>query len=408
MKVLHYLKWMRKRDGGVVNCVMQLAPLQAAMGHHVALLTADASDVPQDTWRLTEPTHAFCAGQPACVSVQLRDRLAELRGSSAAQAERDTPTQLLTSAALAQAEQLIAACDIVHIHGPWSSSNLQVARIARRCKKPYVVSAHGMLDDWSMAQGAAKKRLFLRLFGSRMLDGALAVHCAAQAEAAQVAQHTHAPTRVVALPMDLAPYRDLPGPPLAQEHFKLRPHVPTLLFLSRLHPKKGAEHAIDALAALRAGGTDCDLILAGPPQDAVYTRTLEDRVKSLELQSHARFVGMVDGTLKLSLMQAAAALVLPTSQENFGFVLLESLACGTPVFTTKGVDLWSELEASGAGTIIEPTGEAIAQALRAQLPELVDTDRRANIAAHARAWVFGLLEPARLVREYEQMYRGLR
>lgn len=408
MKVLHYLKWMRKRDGGVVNCVMQLAPLQAAMGHHVALLTADASDVPQDTWRLTEPTHAFCSGQPACVSVQLRDRLAELRGSSAAQAERDTPTQLLTSAALAQAEQLIASCDIVHIHGPWSSSNLQVARIARRCKKPYVVSSHGMLDDWSMAQGAAKKRLFLRLFGSRMLDGALAIHCAAQAEAVQVAQHTLAPTRVVALPMDLAPYRDLPEPQLAREHFKLRSHVPTLLFLSRLHPKKGAEHAIDALAALRAGGTDCDLILAGPPQDAVYTRTLEDRVKSLELQSHARFVGMVDGTLKLSLLQAAAALVLPTSQENFGFVLLESLACGTPVFTTKGVDLWSELEASGAGTIIEPTGEAIAQALRTQLPELVDTDRRANIAAQARAWVFGLLEPARLVREYEQMYRGLR
>lgn len=408
MKVLHYLKWMRKRDGGVVNCVMQLAPLQAAQGHRVALLTADAADVPRDTWRHVAPPDAFAAAQPACIAVQLRDRLAELRGSSAAQAEHDTPTQLLTPAALAHAEQLIRACDIVHIHGPWSSSNLQVARIARRCNKPYVVSAHGMLDDWSMAQGAAKKRLFLRLFGSRMLDNALAIHCAAQAEATQVAQHTRAPTRVVALPMDLAPFCDLPGPQLAREHFQLRSTAPTLLFLSRLHPKKGAEHAIDALAALRAAGTDCDLILAGPPQDAAYTRMLEARVQSLNLQSHARFVGMVDGPLKLSLMQAATALVLPTSQENFGFVLLESLACGTPVFTTKGVDLWSELQASGAGTIIDPTGDAIAQALRTQLPALLDTDRRANIASQARAWVFDLLEPARLVREYEQMYRGIR
>ncbi len=404
VKILHYLKWMRKRDGGVVSCVMQLAPLQAAAGHEVCVLTADTADVPRSApWKHTSADNAFGPSTDAtCVAVTLRDRLAELRGGGAATAERDTPTQLLTRDAMATARRLISQADVLHLHGPWTSSNLQLASLARQLGKPYVVSAHGMLDDWCMAQGAMKKRLHLALASGKMLNRARAVHCAAQEEARQVAQRTSAPTRVVALPMDLGPFSPLPGPALAREKFALRAGVPTLLFLSRLHPKKGAEHAIDALHHLRTQGVDVDLILAGPPQDEAYAAGLRERVAQHNLREHARFVGMVDGALKISLYQAATALVLPTSQENFGFVLLESLLAGTPVVTTRGVDLWRELEASGGAIISEAEGTGLARAIA----PLLDRQQRDRMSSAGAAWGRQLLQSDALVKAYISMYQG--
>jgi glycosyltransferase involved in cell wall biosynthesis len=303
---------------------------------------------------------------------------------------------------LSAARTLIGQADVLHLHGPWTTSNLQLASIARDVKTPYVVSAHGMLDDWCMAQGAMKKRLHLALASGRMLNRAKAVHCAAEEEARQVAQRTTAPMRVVALPMDLAPFSAMPGPAMAREKLGLRHETPTLLFLSRLHPKKGAEHAIDALHHLRSQGVDADLILAGPPQDEAYAASLRERVARHQLDGHARFVGMVDGALKISLYQAATALVLPTSQENFGFVLLEALLAGTPVVTTRGVDLWRELETSGGAIVAEPVGSAIAQAVRGVL----DPTTRQTMGSRGRLWALSTLQPDVLVAGYDQMYAG--
>jgi glycosyltransferase involved in cell wall biosynthesis len=408
VKILHYLKWMRRRDGGVVNCVQQLAPLQSAHGHSVTLLTADASDVPRDAqWRHVGDAsvdQAFTAGPATCVQVGLRDRVAELRGSDANKAERDTPFQLLTRDARETTAQLVRAADVVHIHGPWSSSNLQVAAIARQNRKPYVVSAHGMLDDWSMAQSALKKKVHLALFSRRMLNGAAWIHCTAQNEAAQVSKHTTARTRVVPLPMDIGPYRNLPGPEIARAKFGVSREKPTLLFLSRLHPKKGAEHAIDALAVLRKDYPTCELLIAGPAQDETYARMLKARVASLGLEQSVRFIGMVDGIEKISLYQACAALVLPTSQENFGFVILEALAAGTPVVTTRGVDLWQELETSGGATICEPDGAKIAQATSRLLASPV---LREQMGSSGRNWVLKTIEPSGMVRAYEAMYAAV-
>jgi glycosyltransferase involved in cell wall biosynthesis len=383
---------------------MQLAPLQAAAGHEVCVLTADAADVPRRApWRHVKAAEGFGGGREAtCVEVMLRDRVAEWRGSTAAKSEHDTPTQMLTRDAMTTARGLVERADVVHLHGPWTTSNLQVAALARRVGKPYVVSAHGMLDDWCMAQGALKKRVHLALASGKMLNGARAIHCAAEEEARQVAQRTSAPTRVVALPVDLGPFSPLPGAKMARERFGLREGAATLLFLSRLHPKKGAEHAIDALHHLRSAGVDADLILAGPAQDEAYAASLRERVTRLNVGEHARFVGMVDGVLKISLYQAATALVLPTSQENFGFVLLESLLAGTPVVTTRGVDLWRELEESGGAIITPAAGRAIAEALG----PVLDAARRARMAEAGQRWARRLLDADALVQAYVAMYQA--
>jgi glycosyltransferase involved in cell wall biosynthesis len=99
-------------------------------------------------------------------------------------------------------------------------------------------------------------------------------------------------------------------------------------------------------------------------------------------------------------------LVLPTSQENFGFVLVESLACGTPVVTTKGVDLWAELEASGGGVIANAEGNAVAKAVVRVLHTDQGTNMREAMGAKGRAWALAMMEPAGLIGAYESMYRG--
>ena len=137
---------------------------------------------------------------------------------------------------------------------------------------------------------------------------------------------------------------------------------PIVLFLSRIHPKKGGETLIRAVAQVRSGGRPCSLVFAGTGEDA-YVGSLRALAAELGLEGAVRFVGLVRGAEKLSLYQAAAVLAIPTHQEDFGLVFPESLACGTPVVTTRGVDIWPELESSGGAVIVDRTPGAFAEAI---------------------------------------------
>jgi glycosyltransferase involved in cell wall biosynthesis len=116
------------------------------------------------------------------------------------------------------------------------------------------------------------------------------------------------------------------------------------------------------------------------------------------------FVGMVRGDLRTSLYQAADLFVLPTSQENFGIVLLESLCCKTPVLTTKGVDIWRELLESNAATIVETRGVAEQIASRMQVL-LRDRVALREAGRKARDWGLATYSRDTLVPQFERMYQ---
>lgn len=278
----------------------------------------------------------------------------------------------------------------------------QVAKETHKAGKPYVISSRGTLDDWCMEQRRLKKVLYLRAAGgSWMLNHAAAVHCTAEGELRQ-SKKWFPGSRGVVIPnlLNLAPFEALPGPEAARAQF---PHFdsgePVLLFLSRLHYKKGVEHLIRAVAMLQKRGLPHRLLIAGGG-DEEYERALRSQVEQFGLAERVAFVGMVVGDLKVSLYQAADLFVLPTSQENFGFVLYEAMASGTPLLTTKGVDTWPELETAG-GVVVEQDAEEIANAiadltaLRELLPER---------GAKGRAWVFENLEQKRIAGRFEAMY----
>ncbi len=385
MRLVHYLTRLRLADGGVVRAMIDMAEGAAAAGHEVTVATLDATDAPE-AWKREGP------GVP---------RVAVLGHGLG-------PLGLLRRASLARVRDVLAGAAAAHVHGVWERDTAQFAAACRRAGVPYVSSVHGMLDDWCMRRGALKKRVYLALLGRRMLERAAAVHCTAQAELEQARKWFPGGRGVVVpLPLAVGPYRDPPGPGAARARFGIDPGTPMLLFLSRVHPKKGVETLLHGARALKGAGHRFSVIIAGPV-DPAYEREVLALVDRLGLADRVRLVGLVVGDTKLSLYAAADLLVLPTHQENFGYVLVEAIACGTPVVTTRGVDIWRELEATGAATIFdldgtdEASGEQLAPVLlRAGLG---DPCRLSTAGRKGREWVLSTFGGGGIVGRYLALY----
>lgn len=374
MKILHYKPTIRLEEGGVVRAVLDLCGEMARAGHEVTLATADAADVPAP-WK---------AGRAGCPRVlEAPDRRAPTRSPDLASAVRES--------------------DVVHLHAVWQPTNLVMARACRRAGTPYVVSIHGMLDDWTIGQKHLKKRVYLALGGSRYLARAAVVHATAEAELAQAKKWIGgAPGEVVPLIFDLSDFERLPGTGPATAKFpQIDRTVPRLLFLSRIHEKKGVHRLLRSAAILRDRGVAFQLLIAGTGDEPYVSRVRALR-DQLRLQEHCEFLGFVSGVEKISLYQASTAFVLPTSQENFGFVYFEALASGCPVVTTRGTDTWPEIEQSGGGVIAggepEPFADAIAGLLGEGEVGLSARGRR------GREWTLDYFRPERIVASYESMY----
>lgn len=393
MRIVHYLKWMRLSDGGTVRAVLEWCEALAERGHSVTLLTADASGVPEG-WLME-------GSNPRCITLQIRDRIGSLLGRPLQPGTPDRPTQVLTADALDVARRVLTGADCLHLHGIWATSNAQLAALCRKLDTPYVVSPHGMLDDWSMAQGSMKKQVHLRLLSGRVLAHAKAILLTARGELDQACRYfPRSRGRVVPLLFDTRPFMNLASPDEARGHLNLAPDSPMVLFLSRLHRKKGADRLIEAMAHLPP---EVHLVLAGPADPPEYLETLKALARQHAVDSRVHFAGMVTGSLKLSLFRAATIFALPTSQENFGFVLLEAMLSAIPVLTTKGVDTWPELEASGGALITDPAPVPLATSIR---DLLADDARRDRMSEAGRNWVLASFDRDRLMTQYENIYMG--
>lgn len=418
--VIHYLKWMRVKDGGIFRAVVDLADLLTRSGTTVYLLTCDDSDVPKDWPRVTIGQPIPVSNLPVCILLPLSNPLAQLQGKSPNDSDRDTPTQIFSRATLGKVRAMLGSVPnpVLHLHGPWATSNAQLSRICKSLRVPYIISPHGMLDDWCMHISGLRKKLHLALVSRSMLQHAAAVHFTAQAEREQSLRtiyQTPTPPQsrsaVIPLPIDLsgflAPVTESTSPargrkdhPVLSDDSALR-----IVFLSRLHEKKGVERLLRAIALARAEGANCRAVIAGPAHTPEYRTALEHLATELGIAQHVSFPGMVTGDAKTALYRAAHVFALPTSQENFGIVLVEAMACGVPVITTKGVDIWPELLASGAAIICnsDPTIQ-IREVADAIVSLERNPDRRDSMGSAARAWANEALNTSTIISQFQTMY----
>lgn len=246
--------------------------------------------------------------------------------------------------------------DVAVLHGLWNFSSVGAWLALKNRDLPYVVFPHGMLDPWfretyplkhaakqilwSLAQGKvlrdAKRVLFTSAEEQSQANGVFFGH----EYASQVVKYGSKDLGVGA-PEDRYAF---------SKRFPLLRDRRYLLFLSRIHPKKGIDLLIRAFARKAKLLADCDLVVAGPDEVGLK-KDLRALAESLGMSNRIVWVGMLQGQEKVDAFRGAAAFVLPSHQENFGIVVAEAMSCGTPVLTTSKVNIWREIVACGGGMV---------------------------------------------------------
>jgi len=157
-----------------------------------------------------------------------------------------------------------------------------------------------------------------------------------------------------------------------------------ILFLGRLHCKKGCDLLIRAFAEVYRDQSEMVLVMAGPEGEVGYESELRNLAKTIFPHSAERvlWTGMLNGDLKWGALRSAELFVLPSHQENFGMAVVESLACGTPVFVSNRVNIWREIEEVGAGIVEEDTLKGVSKGLSRWIklsPERINEYKRNTV-----------------------------
>ncbi len=249
-------------------------------------------------------------------------------------------------------------CDLLHGNELWLLPVHFMASIAWEKKIPYIISPHGMLEPWALNMGKWKKRIALRLYQFKDLEKAVCLHATARKEAENF--------RKLGL---LNPIAVIPnGIDLTKFQMISKKNTPTrnLLFLSRIHPKKGIEILIESWALIDPSLKKNWQVKIVGNGETKYIQSLKKYILTKNLEKEIFILGPAFGKDKIKAYQDADLFVLPTYSENFGIVVAEALASGIPVITTKGAP-WQELNTLDAGWWIDIGVEPLVQALNQAL-----------------------------------------
>lgn len=265
--------------------------------------------------------------------------------------------------------------DLVHFHGIWHLTLHSDQAVCRKHGIPYLIAPRGSLDAWSMQQKWLKKKIAMMVFQKRDLDRAAALHVTAEMEATHCRNVGYEGKFILSpnginLPKDLPTWKQ-------REDGRRR-----MLFLSRMHPKKGVLELVDAWARLRQSnnrGIDqwrCELVYTlFDDAEREYEARVKSRVLGLGLADSFLFTGSLSDVDKWSAYRRANCFVLPTHTENFGIVIAEALYAGLPVITTTNAP-WQGLVKNGCGWWIDLSQGNLQKALLDAI-SLSDAERTA-------------------------------
>lgn len=269
---------------------------------------------------------------------------------------------------------------IVHFHGLWQPNFLRISAHCRRLRIPYVVSPHGMLEPWAWRHKRWKKWPWYHLFERRHLSGASRLLATSEAEARNLKGFLPS-GNCHTLPLGLTTDCQ-PDYTAARRRLGWCESEVVLLFLSRVHPKKGLHLLLRALAGLEPSAVrNLRLVIVGGGEDR-YVRELKTFVQRQSNRlPRVDWLGEIWGDGKWVYFQGADLFCLPSFSENFGLAVLEALQVGTRILTTDQTP-WDMVRTLGAGMIVQPTERAIKSALVEFLakPEWT-TEERATLAS---------------------------
>jgi glycosyltransferase involved in cell wall biosynthesis len=298
-----------RRGGGLLPAVAGLSRALKAVGTHVSVFSASDSDSDRDREHWTNiPIKLHKVRGPKAYSFQ----------SGLLRALRNVDT------------------DIIHLHGLWTYLSFALLRVSKI--SPTIVSPHGMLDSWALKNSGLKKKVVAALYERRTLAKAACIHalCTAERDAIRAYGFT-GPIAIIPNGIDPAPSKAV----LSEPNWKVR--IPAgekiLLFLGRIHPKKGLSNLLHALSQIEVDGSEIwHLVVAGWDQNGTQ-ELLSAQAHRIGLGDRVHFVGPQYGLGKDATLAAADAFVLPSLSEGLPIAILEAWAFSLPVLMTESCNL---------------------------------------------------------------------
>ena len=229
-------------------------------------------------------------------------------------------------------EETLRDANGIHVHGLWEQSTAIAAKTARKLGIPYLISAHGMLEPWALANKRIKKMLYAALVERKNVQEATCLHALTRAEANHFVRFgATAPIAIIPNGVDIPKHKD---PSLFFEQYPDARGKRLILFMARLHRKKGIEMLLDVWTTLSKLHPEALLVVAGPDADGMRAK-LEHFCAEHSIAGHVLFTGMLKGEMKWTTYAAAECFVLPSFSEGLSVAVLEAMGMGLPVLITE-------------------------------------------------------------------------
>jgi len=239
----------------------------------------------------------------------------------------------------------------IHLCNIFYPSSIAVATFAVLLRREVLWSVHGELDPWAIQHRSYKKRPFL-WFIKTFLYRNVIFHATCPEEVAYIQSAFGKDAKTILIPN----YILLPKKETVTSEEKY------LLFVGRIHEKKGVDRLIDGLAKSdHFLNSDFSLKIVGDYEND-YGQSLVEQVRTLGLDKKVLFLGKKEGAEKFQLFAGAYCSIMPSITENFGMVVVESLSQGTPVIASTGTP-WQVLEQEQAGLWVDPEAAPLTAAI---------------------------------------------
>lgn len=360
MRLLHIIGSTEPESGGPIEALLRISEVLLGYGHEVVVASLEPAE---EAARRTFPFPVIGMGR-GIGKYRYSPRL----------------TRWL--------RQQAGNFDAVVLHGLWNYSSLGSWLALRNSSTPYYIFAHGMLDPWFRAEYPIKhvaKQIFWSLGEGRVLRDAKNVFFTCEEEKIRARNIFlgHQYNKLVVRLGTVDPQGNAAAEKAAfSAAFPALRGKRFLLYLSRIHPKKGCDLLIQAFAENIAHlPAEVELVVAGPDQIG-WVPELQAMANKLGVASRIHWPGMLTGEVKWGAFRSADALILPSHQENFGFVVAEAMACAIPVLVSDKVNIWREVREAQAGLVEPDTADGIRNLIRRFYD--LSADDQANMANYAR------------------------
>ncbi|WMN48322.1 glycosyltransferase [Vibrio alginolyticus] len=257
----------------------------------------------------------------------------------------------------------IQSDDVIFSNNLWNFAAFASYALSRILKVQHIVSVRGSLYPWSLKQGAIRKKIIWKLFQFRALQNASFIHVTCKEEYDAVRSlGIDAPIEIIPHGVKYEDFQDLPDLLSATKELSLPEGKKFLLFISRLHKKKGLDLLLDVWPQIVAQHPDWCLVISGPDYEN-YSQKISKLIENESLSDSLVYTGMLSGWRKDCAFACANGFVLPSYTENFGVVIGEALAAGIPTITTHGTP-WQDISTYDCGWYIETSRSNLIEAIK--------------------------------------------